>query len=244
MTVQIIEIIDRSDQGITRPFICRGNDDEIYFVKGRDAGRRSLICEWIAGSLGIKLGLPIAPFCVVEVPESLIALGSRDDLGELGHGLAFGSIRQKIVELTIAHIDLVPTGVQRDVLAFDWWIRNGDRTLSESGGNPNLFWNVVTNGLVVLDHNQAFDDGFSPLEFANLHVFRAHCRDLFEDWVTRDLYATRFIAAMASWPEICNTVPPEWWFLDAELTLPVDFDPDAIRRHLLDCRSDAFWKLK
>ena len=61
MTVQIIEVIRRSDQGLTRPFICRGDDDEVYFVKGLDAGRRSLICEWIAGRLGVALGLPVAP---------------------------------------------------------------------------------------------------------------------------------------------------------------------------------------
>ena len=53
MNIQIVEIIGRSTQGITRPFICRGEDGHIYFVKGRGAGKRSLICEWIAGNLEI-----------------------------------------------------------------------------------------------------------------------------------------------------------------------------------------------
>jgi hypothetical protein len=70
VSVEIVEIMGRSEQGVTRPFICRGDDGHVYFVKGRGAGMRSLICEWIAGQLGRRLGLPIAPFEIVEVgPE-------------------------------------------------------------------------------------------------------------------------------------------------------------------------------
>jgi hypothetical protein len=32
MTIEIIEIMGRSRQGITRPFICRGDDGHVYFV--------------------------------------------------------------------------------------------------------------------------------------------------------------------------------------------------------------------
>lgn len=42
MTVEIVEILRRSEQGMTKPFICRGDDGEIYFVKGQNAGHRSL----------------------------------------------------------------------------------------------------------------------------------------------------------------------------------------------------------
>ena len=57
MGIQILEIIGRATQGITKPFICRGEDEHIYFVKGRGAGMRSLICEWVVGNLAIKLGV-------------------------------------------------------------------------------------------------------------------------------------------------------------------------------------------
>ena len=33
-TVVIEEVLGRSTQGMTRPFICRGDDGEIYYVKG------------------------------------------------------------------------------------------------------------------------------------------------------------------------------------------------------------------
>lgn len=42
-TVVIEEVLGRSTQGVTEPFICRGDDGETYYVKGYGAGRRSLI---------------------------------------------------------------------------------------------------------------------------------------------------------------------------------------------------------
>jgi len=242
--IQITEIIGRSEQGVTRPFICRAEDDALYFVKGRGAGRRSLICEWIAGNLAVCLGLPIAPFHQVDVPEALISLGSRDDLNELGEGPAFGSMRLQVAELSLAHLDQIPQQVQIDVLAFDWWIKNGDRNLSEDGGNPNLFWDMQRDDLVVLDHNQAFDEEFSSVMFAELHVFRHYCRALFEDWVLQGQMSDRFEAALARWDDICDTVPPEWWFVDPEMTIPVKFDRNAIRDQLVSCRGQKFWILK
>lgn len=243
MSVQINEIIGRSEQGITKPFICRGDDNEIYFVKGRGAGRRSLICEWVAGNLGLELGLPVAPFAIVDVPEALIMLASRDDLSDLGAGLAFGSVRQQVVELSISHVQQVPELLRRDVLAFDWWIRNGDRTLTENGGNPNLFWDVQNCRLTVLDHNQAFDLAFSVHDFIDTHVFRQECRALFQDWIVQEEYAVRYINAMSIWQDIWNRVPFEWWFVDAELTIPVDFDRATLMAQLLDCRGAAFWNM-
>ncbi len=72
MTLLITEIIYRSEQGITQPYICRADDGEIYFVKGRGAGRRSQICEWISGHLAQQFALPIADFALLEVPNALL----------------------------------------------------------------------------------------------------------------------------------------------------------------------------
>ncbi|MDR3390550.1 MAG: hypothetical protein P4L77_02360 [Sulfuriferula sp.] len=244
MNIQIVEIIGRATQGITKPFICRGDDGYIYFVKGRGAGNRSLICEWIAGNLALKLGLPIAPFEIVDVPEMLIQLGMRDDLGDLGAGLAFGSRKLEVVELSISHLQYVPDQLQRDVLVFDWWVHNIDRTLSEMGGNPNLFWDVENEQLVVIDHNQAFDAGFSVESFINLHAFHEQIHNLCADWVLQHQYAHRLANALSDWDIICNTVPLEWWFVDPEQTIPTDFDRDVMHRLLLRCQNNAFWKMK
>lgn len=181
MSLEIVEIMGRAQQGVTQPFICRAEDDQVYFVKGRGAGRRSLVCEWIAGQLGRRLGLPIAPFEIVEIPEALLAVAMRDDLNDLGVGKAFGSRKMPVVELSVSLIDQVPEEIQRDVLAFDWWVRNADRSLGELGGNPNLFWDANNAALVVIDHNQAFDPGFSAQDFVESHVFRSHWNALIGD---------------------------------------------------------------
>lgn len=244
MSVEIVEIIGRSEQGITKPFICRGDDDQIYFVKGRGAGNRSLICEWVAGQLGRRLGLPIAPFEIVDVPQALLSYAMRDDLTALGAGKAFGSRKISVVELSASRVDAVPAEIQQDVLAFDWWIRNDDRTLGEAGGNPNLFWDVGNEGLVVIDHNQAFDPTFSLLDFVDLHAFRGQWDKLAGDWVMQQEYVQRFMAALSDWGDICNTVPPEWWFVDVEQTVKTDFDVQATYQLLMRCQTDAFWSLE
>lgn len=244
MTVQIIEIMGRATQGVTKPFICRGEDEQIYFVKGRGAGRRGLICEWVAGNLAQGLGLPVAHFEIVDVPQALIQLGSRSDLSELGAGPAFGSQKILVVELSVSHIEHVSAALKQDVLAFDWWVQNADRTLSTEGGNPNLFWAVDENKLVVLDHNQAFDLNFSPQNFVDSHAFSEEFSAISEDWVVQARYCTRFEEVMAGWDDFCNTVPAEWWFIDPECTLPVNFDRADIKQRLLECRSEDFWKMK
>lgn len=69
---EVIEVIRRSEQGITRPFICRCDDEQIYFVKGRGSGRESQVYEWLAGNLGLQLGLPLATFDIVVTPPAIL----------------------------------------------------------------------------------------------------------------------------------------------------------------------------
>jgi len=241
--IQIVEVMGRARQGMTRPFVCRADDGEVYFVKGTGAGRRSQICEWVAGNLGLDLGLPIPAFAVVEVPSELIEDGGMPELGDLGAGPAFGSRRHSLVELPHTAVAEVPRDLQWDVLAFDWWIRNGDRTLTAAGGNPNLFWDPLGRSLLVLDHNQAFDPDFDPADFRDLHVFAQQVPALFGDLVRRAEYATRLELALSRWDYILAGVPPVWLFADAELTVPTQFDAGAIFQMLTSCVESNFWTL-
>lgn len=241
--IQIVEVIGRSSQGVTRPFVCRGDDDEVYYVKGSGSGRRSQICEWIAGRLGETLGLPIPPFAIVEVPSELIELGGMPDLAELGKGPAFGSRRHSLIELPHSAVDEVPLEVQCDVLTFDWWIHNGDRTLTATGGNPNLFWDPADAALLVLDHNQAFDPDFDPADFRRFHAFGRQIPALFEDLVRRVYYAKRLELALERWDTIVSEIPPDWYFVDAEMTVPTLFDAPAAFELLARCMDKEFWTL-
>jgi hypothetical protein len=243
VTVHIEEVLRRSHQGMTRPFICRGDDGATYFVKGVGAGRRSQIAEWVAGNLGLALGLPIAPFSIVEVPEELIMADSPLRLADLGSGPAFGSLLQEAMELTPTNVSEVPDDLQRDLLAFDWWIRNDDRNLTETGGNPNLFWEPSSSGLVVIDHNQAFDPNFDPENFLKYHVFAAQQTNVFGDMHRRREYTTRFESALDGWSGIREAIPLAWLFADSEMTVAVNFDVEAAYRLLKRYTRDDFWNV-
>src|SRR5699024_2997109 len=135
------------------------------------AGHRSLVCEWICGQLGRAIGLPIAPFEIVNVPRELTEIDSPLNLRDLGPGSAFGSRQQQVTEITIDAIPEVPAQLRQDVLLFDWWIKNGDRMLTAYGGNPNLFWEPGQRELVVIDHNIALETELEFNDFIELHIF-------------------------------------------------------------------------
>jgi len=241
MSIEIVEVIRRSTQGMTKPFICRGDDENIYFVKGAGAGRASQVYEWLAGNLAGKIGIDIAPFEIVTIPDELFEIAGVTSLSQLGVGPAFGSRRLSLMELPYSTIARVPVDIQKNVLAFDWWIRNADRMLSEDGGNPNLFWATETEKLVVIDHNQAFDLQFSEIDFLSYHVFSSQANNLFGNRVLRGSYSSKFNTALKSWPDICSKIPEEWAFIDQEMTVPADFDLDELYRILARCTEEDFW---
>ncbi len=239
--LEIVEVLDRSTQGYTRPYICRASDGEIYFVKGNGAGRRSQICELIAGRLAQALALPIAPFAIVEVPAELIQEGGIF-LGDLGPGPAFGSLKKSVNELTLANLDEIPDKLQQDVLVFDRWIRNGDRMLSARGGNPNLFLEPGAHALVVIDHNLAFDREFSQEDFLAYHVFKDQVAALAGDFLLRDEYNARLSTALAQWSGIIAEIPPSWWYSDPEMTLLADFEIVQALTWLSQYQQNEFWE--
>jgi len=239
--IEIVEIIRRSEQGMTRPYICRGEDDQIYFVKGLSAGRRSLFGEWIAGHLGVALGLPIAPFVLVSVSEELFSLDSSSASFELGAGVAFGSLKQAVTELSYSVLGQIPLESKRDLLVFDWWVKNGDRNYTENGGNPNLFWQPADEKLVIIDHNQAFDYEVNKENFFDTHIFRDHASSLCNDWLYQDEYRERLGEALGQWDEIVKHIPKSWFFIDNEMTVPADFDLEAAYAVLARYKDNEFW---
>lgn len=241
-TVVIEEVIGRSAQGITKPFICKGDDGHIYFVKGRDAGRRSQICEWVAARLATAFGLPIADYALAEVPTELIDPRVRADIAQLGEGIVFAS-RQlpHVQELNARSRELVESATAADVLVFDWWLKNEDRHLTEMGGNPNLLWDMQAGQLAVIDHNQAFDRGFNPGNFLVSHVFALHWNSVFSDHVERQRYEAKMVAALAGLDAIRDSIPSPWWFIDDGV--PADVTWDEIAACLERCRQANFWNM-
>lgn len=241
-TVIIEEVLGRSPQGKTEPFICRGDDGETYYVKGAGAGRRSLICEWVAAHLATAFGLPIADYAMADVPAILMSLGIRADIRDLGAGLVFASRRlPHVQELTPTTRDLVPDSVALDVLVFDWWLHNEDRHLTESGGNPNLLWDVTGEQLAVIDHNMAFDPDFNIPNFLDSHVFAQYWNSVFSDNFVRAAYQKRMVEALTRLPAIRASIPNTWWWVDDGV--PASITWDAITACLDRCHREDFWDM-
>lgn len=242
--VEIVEVLRRSEHGMTLPFICRGDDGQVYFVKGVGSGRTSQINEWVSGNLAIAFGIPIAPFKIVQIPEELLEVLSPEDAFALGHGPAFGSLEQRINELAYSQVPDIPVELRHSLLMFDWWISNVDRKLTENGGNPNLFWEPEAQRLVVIDHNQSFDPDFSCDDFSRYHAFKDSIPNVFDDLVERDHYTLRIEQALRGWTEIVDSIPEEWRYRDPEMTMPLNLDATSMLKHLQRFRSDTFWNRK
>ncbi|WP_376848303.1 HipA family kinase [Caenimonas terrae] len=237
--------MERSEQGRTRPFLCRGDDDRTYWVKGKTAGRMGLAAEVLGFCLARELGLPVPEGIIAEVPIELIEAGLvlNPELADLGSGPAFGSLVVQATEFVFARVHDVSPELAEALAVFDWWIRNEDRTLTELGGNPNLLWEVPPHeGLVVIDHNLAFGE-IDRVAFMQTHVFAEKLAEVSADFERRQYWAGKLTAALNCWDEACSYVPMEWGFIDQEQTIPSNLNLEDIRAKLQDCLNEEFWQI-
>lgn len=246
MTVTIEEVVKRVEQGQTSPYLCRGDDGHVYFVKSRALPRRELVAEWLAANLAQAVGLPLPPFCLAQIPEELCdpALGSW--LSDLAPGAAFASRRVEAVELTWYLAPDVPPQDRALIAAFDWWIHNADRSLSEHGGNPNLLWQHGANGgqVVVIDHNLAFELDFDAEAFFASYVFASDLKHLATDFIEREKVRQRLLAALPRALEACATIPEAWRFADPEQTVEAAWSEQQFLNTLDRCQDEQnFWNL-
>ncbi|WP_175701150.1 HipA family kinase [Burkholderia ambifaria] len=236
--IQVVEVLERTAQGVTKPFLCRGDNGALYYAKGRFAGRKSLVSEWIASSLASEFGVPVAEFAVGEVDRALVDFGAPE-VADLGSGYVFLSKRvESVMELTWPNVADVPAQTQHDIIVFDYWVRNQDRILTPLGGNPNLLWNAASREVVAIDHNQAFDSDFDANTFFDFHAFAKSWDGVFGDLVERQRYEDRLQLALSQFDNICDRMPDSWWYLDEDLRL--DFDQAAARTILTECLPN-FW---
>lgn len=239
--VQICEILGRASEGATEPVRCRGDDGVVYYVKGRNAGRRSQICEWVCSNLGLAFGLPIPEPRIVDVPPELVEFGPDWQRG-LGGGLAFGSRAcSNMLTLPYSAIAAVDPQVQCDLLVFDWWVKNQDRTLTEKGGNPNLLWSVQDRSVTVIDFNLAFDTEFNVAAFAFGHAFCDQFNRAFGDWVARQEYHRRLDEAAMILDQIFDSMPDDWLWLGPDV--PTTFGRNDVEVTLGQLTDPDFWAI-
>lgn len=234
-TVLIKEVIRRAEQGLTSPFYCSAMDDNYYYVKNTDECMHK---EWICAHLAQELGLPIAPFALVEFCDKLVKL-LDSKFYDIRVGYAFGSREaDSVIWLEAELVKQVPVELQRAVVAFDWWVHNDDRLK----GNPNLLWQDDSK-LVVIDHNNAFSTDFDPTEFIQEHVFSDEAKQLFSDYVARDEWQQRFQETLACAQAAFESAPEEWQWYDTDQTTPTNFEFDNCLATLNRCLEDDFWNI-
>lgn len=219
--VTAVEIIRQASQGYSvKPFIIRADDKQTYFVKGIDrAGRSALVSEALAAELGLQLKLPIPPWRVMDIPQELIDFSMLENVGDLRGGPAFASMQvPNSADLLVSSVNSIPAELQRLVLIFDWWILNGDRALSELGGNVNLLLDGEGE-LTVIDHNAAFDSDVTAQTLLLDHVFRDAAADL-RDMVTGLEYQQKLELALRKWSRITSVLPADWVYRNEDHTDP------------------------
>ncbi len=243
MPIEIEEVLRRSEQGVTEPYICRATDNKLYYVKGKGAGYDSLVKEWIAGHLARRLGLPMPRFSIVDVPRELYEIGQNESLRDLGFGPLFGSEQiLNVNELSVLNIASIPSELKRDIAAFDWWVRNGDRTLTEAGGNPNILWSETSGQPFIIDHNLAFDDGVTLLSQVECHIFGGSLVEICDTPALQAIYKARFEEALSDLPNIIGDIPERWHYVDEGKTIESQFSVDAVEASLQRYQMQTFWE--
>lgn len=180
----------------------------------------------------------------MDMPRELYELGRDGLLRDLGHGLLFGS-RQipNVNELTFTKARALDPELKRHIAAFDWWVMNGDRTLSEAGGNPNILWCETDDRIYIIDHNLAFDETITLRSQLETHVFAEVLDQIRTTPALRTHYRLKFDEALSALPEIIKELPERWHYLDDGLSVESPFSIDVVEATLARHRKEEFWKL-
>lgn len=210
-THEIVEVVRPITSGVTQPYLCLLSDDRLYAVKGRGALRTGLIAEVVSGWLGKRLGIPIPDFGLAKVPRMMSDHHLDGDFDHsIGRGTVFASLwREPFDMITMPALPNLNVEILAKIYVFDHWIKNGDRTLSDHGGNPNLMIDLDSGDLIAIDHNLAFLEKYQPseLEFhACRSAWKRQSQDLF--FVDRLKYAMSDIGRDIE--EIIDMLPYEW----------------------------------
>lgn len=234
-TLPVIEVIGPIASGMTEPYLCRLSDENLYAVKGRQALTRGLISEAICAHLAKKSGIPVPEFAIAHIDDAFIKAAEVSGFNSsVGAGFRFASLwiepTQPLPRSLIPNLDprLLAT-----IYAFDHWIQNSDRSLTEHGGNPNLMIKLDSNSLVAFDHNLAFARNYSPKEL-EVHACREAWLDESKNLMFNEECKRKFGEASSDLNRFICELPDEW--LDAEGEFV-----NQIGKILARSDSDQFW---
>jgi hypothetical protein len=234
--IRIVKIEGESKQGCTQPLFCVGEDALRYVVKGKRAGCVAVTREWIAGRLAQLMGLPVPPFTLMELDPKLLEYDLAGYAKRIGKEAAFGSrYVPDVNEILLSQTRTISVELRSRILLFDWWIANSDRNLTESGGNPNLLWDVNKSELVIIDHNLAFEIDECD-SFWTSHIFKDDASFWTESFKTSQ--SNKMRAALEKLEAIWNELPEDW----IEIDVGVNFSNVERLLWRFDRDPNNFWK--
>ncbi len=174
---RIASIIRASDQGVSRPFLCKDDDNACWWCKGHLSGKQTQRLEWVCAHLARLLSLPVPDFEIMEVPIDLFELwrSFHRDCGDIfvtsANPFVFSSRHIPGCQDLSENSPFLTKGdrvLQARIFVFDQLIRNTDRT----DVNSNVLVDAFEKAIHVIDHNNAFDPAFDEKSFFENHVFR------------------------------------------------------------------------
>lgn len=234
----IDEIIRKAMQGNSGPYICRGSDNRQYFVKSSGAGRSSQCYEVVCAELARLFGLPVPEYKLAWVEDDLIS-ELPCELSQIGSGMAFASLSVSTpLSVSVADVEKIDERTRQDIVVFDWWIRNLDR----SDFNTNLLWSGSSDSLFVIDHNLAFDREFDRATFLAQHLFRDDFERVRRDMYWPQEYAKKFTDCVEQLDSIFGLIPDEWHWIREEGGAPSDIDLEFVREVLTSYENLGFWE--
>ena len=246
MPVLITELLDRADTGVSvKPFFCKTDSNREIYVKPAGALAESLIAEWIGGRLAQLMGLPCPDIDIVEVLKQLSDANRNPDWSDFKPGIGFGSYYlgatfRDLQSSDLRHLNVVELS---EAYLFDYWIKNEDRKMGPTAGNPNTLVHYDRDEFCLIDHDNAFDPEFSLSQFLQLHIGRQG-KELWLLEATRQRWSEKAAAALSELDDIWRELPEEWVYSNLD-------NPDEARYTINRYRSilelpftdtESFWQ--
>ena len=209
---QVKSILKVSEQGVSRPYLCTDEEDRIRWCKGCHTGFRSVISEWICACMARRFNLPIPDFAILKLDVAMFRQWrgyQANPVPEIVtdfNSYVFASLDAEgckdVVnpQFDLRHID---KALLARIFLFDRLIRNTDRT----DFNSNL---LVNGRFYIIDHNNAFDPGFSTDEFEAGHILRAYRNAMPEAERAEFLRKAAELAEGTFLEETWGEMPEEW----------------------------------
>lgn len=224
----IIEVIRRSEQGVTLPFFCKCDDGRHYWAKGACVGKYALCAEWVSACIARDMNLPIPNFKQLSVPTELVNNSFMEDINDLGEGIVFGSENiPNAQELSFSEVKKTPSEVMAKTLLFDWWVQNDDRYTS----NPNIIFSISMKKAFIIDHNRAFAQDMNLSDINKKHVFNSKIDYVFKElFISEKPFMRNIIDNNLS--KYYEQIPEEWIYQDKYYSISSGFTYDVAKNIL------------